>query len=219
MHKCEDGTCKASDKLCPRESYCPPERPSKTDLGECLTETLKDKCPNGDNIAYCQQNGMCYFGDKKSRRRLEQIPRKLQWFYGSQERIIDEIDNCDAPVLSNGCPDDKPYKCPDGRCLVNNTCAEHNAACPEETPHLCHNGRCYKDNTCNYGNEEEECDLNVKKPCKNGRCINNYEKCDNLLNCPENKPFKCADDRCVSDPSYCPVNLFCDADKVKINNY
>ena len=211
MFKCTDGTCKTSKDLCPQESYCPKERPIFTDHGECVTEELKDVCPSFESygFSYCQRTGHCYKGDEppERRRRLEQIPRKLQWFYGS--RIEDEMSKCEAPVKSNGCPDDRPFKCSDGRCLVNNTCTEHSGACPEDAPYLCHNGQCSTSNLC-----EDQTGTCTRTKCKNGQCVDNKSECINLFNCPEKTPFLCSNSQCVSVPSQCPVSLFCDADKV-----
>ena len=47
------------------------------------------------------------------------------------------------------------------------------------------------------------CPRNKPFKCENGDCVTNPTKCQPISKCPRNKPLRCADDTCVSRPGDC----------------
>ena len=131
-------------------------------------------------------------------------------------------DNDDDIIIENACNEDMPYSCYDGTCVADRSqcpilpaCKPMQYRCPdgtcqysldkctsaptcEEPLHLCEDGLCRLHCPSYNG-----CSL-YQFQCTNGMCVDNELECIGYSMCPDpTSPYRCIDNKCVSNPSTC----------------
>ena len=211
--KCSDGTCKLLSNQCQTSSNCPSNRPARCPFGKCVSK--ESEC---FSTIFCPTN----------------FPILCEY---NKECVLDASQCPKTPIKANGCPQNSPFKCLDGRCMKSELeCRSVNVACNQDFPILCPDGTCSeKRETCfgvrdkcpeNYVKcpdetcvEEKYYNVSCKnkigcplvKPirCSDGSCAANESECKSTISCPLDLPVLCADLSCAADAKFCNVNYPC----------
>jgi hypothetical protein len=175
-YRCPDGSCRVLRDLCPKtNSTCPAYKPYRCEIGACAK-----------NDKHCPSNNGC--------------PNYAPWKCENTGTCANDTTKCPTiyskTLLPNLCTIDKPYKCANkkGECVENIKNCEKDLKC-EIGKVFCNDGTCR--------NDKKECLGYCKKNevrCPDNSCKNTFDECKATNGCPIEKPFKCADGKCLASP-------------------
>lgn len=191
MKMCPNGTCRNLELNCPDENTCPIGLPYRCPNGKCVASNDSclnmSGCPLGKNYK-CITNGLCVSNQSDCSNYDKKFP------------------------LANGCDNDKPFKCSNGKCAADKD------SCEEK---LCDGDKVFCPNSGLCMSSLNEC---KKSKCTqiicptNGLCVDTLEKCKTMQNCDSNTPYRCLDGQCkkfsfnfnsYSESLYCQSRVEC----------
>ena len=208
---CEDLSCKMNEKDCVRMESCPSETPFRCPDTSCVKN--HSECPAGricdastpilcdDGNCYPDEENVCENLDTKS------CPRGRVRCWDNSCRV--SLSLCPERY----CSPSLPYMCQTGRCVTDPSICP--VICEDATlcalpPQLgsdrfqyvvvCCNGL-ERDQCCGFPQTNEVCPEGEVR-CPNGVC-RREEECMNGYNCPKEYPYRCSNNKCVSDPMAC----------------
>ena len=227
---CPDGTCALSYEDCNTVITCAFENPFLCYDNTCRKQ-LKD-CPIPPK---CSKNEvLCPNGACISSRQNCKIFEPCESIYPVRcetNICIDKLTNCKTRekcpngyvLCGNGvckssgylcelfeCPKNKPYKCPEGVCVHDESLCDKANGCPYNSPYKCPDGTCVKD--INLCNNDYSCANSNYTLCPDGSCVEMGDKCPEVNGCYSDRPLRCADGTCVNDktsscsPVICPFD-------------
>ena len=225
MIKCNNGYCVSKAEQCDNENdLCPISSHIKCLNGKCVkhreecSESFStEQCAEGTlfctRLARCVRNVIECIGEDAVVGRNVNSKRYNRRF---------NRDNEDDIVVENACNEDTPYSCYDGTCVSDRAqcpilpaCKPMQYRCPdgtcqysldkctadpicEDPLHLCEDGLCRL-----HCPEYNGCSL-YQFQCTNGMCVDNELECIGYSMCPDpTSPYRCIDNKCVSNPSTC----------------
>lgn len=181
--KCKDNTCEDSIEKCNAVFKCPPNLPYQCENGACKENS--NQCINeygcfGDKLK-CKNIEICYDKNKK------------------------EEEECDIKLLnqSNGCPNDKPYKCESserfGLCVSDlNDCSK----CGNDSIYCKGTGKCVSNiKDCPNANCPDG-----KVLCSDDLCADSVDECNNRYGCKMTSPYRCNNGECKKNANI--IDLF-----------
>ena len=243
QERCGDGSCRESIESCPKANTCPDNK-VRCSNGSCATS--KEKCYNlsgcpQENGNKCPGSGLCVSNMEDCTTYDEQFassngcPRTTP-FKCSNGKCVTLSTDC---VNENGCPSDKPIQCADGLCesstrgcrshpfecnvekgYVQCTNGEANCApgydqcynsfnCKVETPFRCLSGECKRYPTKYSSDDNNGCEIGIECPeykpylCADGECVEKSSFCKSVNSCPSDKPHRCFDRTCAASLEEC----------------
>jgi hypothetical protein len=259
--RCDDGSCRLFAEFCPKIKTCPIDRPTRCSDGSCAISP--DICLNNSgcpkNFYKCPYTGLCvntpdrcksYEANfDKSNGCSKNTPIKCP-----SGKCVDEISKC----TENLCKGADEFPCPNtGKCVTNirqcsstecdkgfvtcidgtckekiEDCVNNITKCPISKPFRCLNGSCQRYPfiyTMRGQNEKIKsespntnelaldlyCNLGIQCPnykpflCADGSCEKKSNFCKSFIDCPVDTPYRCIDRTCVAFAEQCKEKLRC----------
>ena len=239
--RCNDGTCREDSEYCPKANTCPDNK-IRCSNGSCAT--TQNECYNLSGCPKstpnkCPSSGLCVANMEECNEYEEQFPGangcpRSAKIKCSNGKCVSNLENC---VNENGCTSDKPILCPDGKCDVSQracrkhsaTCADDYVQCPDdnvpcaksfdqcfnsfnckiESPFRCLSGECKRYPLQRNSADTNGCEIGIECPeykpylCADGECVEKSTFCKSLTECPSDKPYRCFDRTCVASSEEC----------------
>lgn len=196
--RCFDGSCRQTKEDCPSITLCPINKPIKCLDGSCRESlTLCPKVTECPIKYYPCPNGTCAFEGKCSP--LITCP-SFSPYLCPNKKCVRDYKECE---ITREC---KGFLCPDGECVDNRMDCISINPCDTKYPVRCDNQSCVAKIEDCYS-VANKCPVGYVE-CKSGGCEINEDLCTENK-CPDHKPFKCKDGRCVLNPNYCDLDNGC----------
>lgn len=248
--RCNDGSCRSSKDFCPLISTCPNMRPFRCQDGSCAFDEQSclnfSGCPSSTPLK-CSNIGLCVDEQVKCTQFEDSFPKSNGCDKNSpikcpSGKCVTDLDQCEA---KNDCQADKVYclntgtcaeklrdcvklgdECPKGylRCLKDGKCKPsyleclNSNDCPVKSPFRCVSGDCKKYPIANENDDStlnESCDVGIQCPdykpylCADGSCAEKSSFCLSLTSCPKSTPFRCFDRTCAKSKEECDSRIKC----------
>lgn len=201
-YKCYDNTCRKDPRDCLEIPSCSKEAPILCGDGRCVGQRIEctqlSACPQDLPVKCADHN--CY----KSSEQCLTISGCPKGFLSCEDGSCSiKAEYC---TLSK-CPPQLRFKCSDGFCVSNSTFCDTSSGCSSIRPFKCKNGLCVASESYCPSNNTYTCPNN-KKLCPDGSCVFSSSKCNNIMGCPLETPFRCGSGLCI-DPSKreCPLHI------------
>ncbi|KAJ5077899.1 hypothetical protein M0811_05589 [Anaeramoeba ignava] len=246
-YKCPSGLCVVNSSSCPitdnemyqnGEGYCSMDVPYLCAIGICVEDTRL--CPaiyDCDCNQTRRADGTCRDPDTDPDGGNDDTCTPIHPYRcltGPATGMC--VDNESQCPVDTGCPEEYPYRCYDGTCVINETNCTYNPGngCPPDKPYRCPDGQCVTYDLIDTCNSSYACPTDRPYRCPNGTCINSTQycvgtTCDGYLcasgacvpyreNCtlyPPNGcldpsyPYLCVDGTCVADSTHCASRIYC----------
>ena len=183
--RCDDGSCRTEGK-CPLSKTCP-DNQIRCANGTCASSL--DECPSDNGCTQsvkekCENTGLCV----------------------TDLKLCKDIE--DTFNKGNGCPTDKPYKCPaTHKCVVKeDDCEISDSFCNTEKGEvMCSDGYCSSNgfDDCNLEEHDKNCGyggLNIGCSNEPDPCAKTVNDCYNNYNCKLSEPYRCTNGECSKYP-------------------
>ena len=248
MFICKDGTCRSSLDFCPGVDTCP-----KMHI-RCPNGACAEKIQNCLNLSGCPMkrplkcinNGLCVINQDECTVYDKKFPMangcELEKpFKCSNGKCVIDKENCDEKYCPtneilcpnsgicvkkmNYCKNSENKKCGKFSCPTNGVCVDKIddcktiSGCDWKTPYRCLDGQCRALRFNFDSNSESQfCSLRIECPnykpylCADGSCQEKTSFCKPLNECPEDKRIRCSDRKCVNKYEDCDkYNISCPA--------